>query len=41
MCGKSEAEAQAEADKKIASVNKIAEAEKNQVWVDITATATR
>jgi len=36
MCGKSEAEAQAEADKKIASVNKIAEAEKNQVWVDIT-----
>jgi hypothetical protein len=36
MFGKSEAEAQAEADNKIRSVNKIAEAEKNQKWVDIT-----
>lgn len=34
MIGKSEA--QAEADNKIRSVNKIAEAEKNQKWVDIT-----
>jgi len=36
MIGKSEAEAQAEADNKIKSVNKLAEAEKKQKWVDIT-----
>ena len=36
QCGKTETEALAEADKKIQSVNKIAEAEKNQVWVDLT-----
>jgi hypothetical protein len=36
MCGKSEAEAQVEADNKIKSVNKVVEQEKNQVWVDIT-----
>ena len=30
MCGKSEAEAQAEADNKIKSVNKLVEAEKKQ-----------
>jgi len=34
--GKSEAEAQEEADNKIKSVNKLAEAEKKQKWVDIT-----
>jgi len=36
MCGASEEEAQAEADNKIKSVNKVAEQEKNQKWVDIT-----
>lgn len=36
MIGKSEAEAQVEADNKIKSVNKVVEQEKNQVWVDIT-----
>ena len=36
MCGASEEEAQAEADKKIKSVNKVAEQEKKQKWVDIT-----
>ena len=36
MIGKSEAEAKAEADNKIKSVNKLAEREKKQKWVDIT-----
>ncbi len=36
MCGKSEAEALQEADNKIKSVNKVAEQEKKQKWVDIT-----
>jgi hypothetical protein len=36
MCGKSEAEALTEADNKIRSVNKVAEQEKKQKWVDIT-----
>ena len=35
-CGKSETEAQEEANNKIRSVNKVAEQEKNQKWVDIT-----
>jgi hypothetical protein len=34
--GKSETEAQAEADNKIRSVNKLTEVEKKQKWVDIT-----
>jgi hypothetical protein len=36
MCGASEEEAQAEADNKIKSVNKLIEEEKKQKWVDIT-----
>jgi hypothetical protein len=36
MCGASEAEALVEADNKIKSVNKVAEQEKKQKWVDIT-----
>jgi L-rhamnose mutarotase len=36
MIGKSEAEAQAEVDNKIKSVNKLAEREQKQKWVDIT-----
>lgn len=35
-CGASEEEAQAEADNKIKSVNKLVEREKKQKWVDIT-----
>ena len=36
MIGKSEAEAQEEANNKIKSVNKLVEQENNQEWVDIT-----
>ena len=35
-CGKTETEALAAADDKIKNVNKIAEQEKNQKWVDLT-----
>lgn len=34
--GKSEAEAQAEADESILRLNKMVEKQKNEVWVDIT-----
>lgn len=34
--GKSEAEAQAEADYSIQNINKMVEKQKNEVWVDIT-----
>ena len=34
--GKSEAEAQAEADESILRINKMVEEQKNEVWVDIT-----
>jgi hypothetical protein len=34
--GKSEAEAQAEADNSINNINKMVEKQKNEVWVDIT-----
>jgi|LakMenEpi03Aug12_release.lakeMendotaPanAssembly.Ray.scaffolds.fasta_scaffold150702_5 hypothetical protein len=36
QCGMTEAEAQEKADNKIKNVNKLAEREKNQKWVDIT-----
>ena len=34
--GKTEAEAQAEADESILRINKMVEKQKNEVWVDIT-----
>jgi len=36
MCGKSESEALVEADNKIKNVNKLAERDKKEKWVDIT-----
>jgi hypothetical protein len=35
-CGATEAEAKAESDNKIKSINKLIDDENNQVWVDIT-----